>query len=154
MVKDEKGSSGFFEEVVLFAIVSILFVASLAVAVYYEGLKNVEYQKVEFVNEVHNFVNELREYQKLIHDSVEGLYDHHKITGVTWEEIRRDLNPNFNFTIYLIDVSDYKVKYNASWGHTENMSYAYYKIVVYYPANIWVTDYEIHAAKLKVIAWK
>ncbi len=151
----EEGTSGFFEELVLFAVVSILFVATLTVAVYYGSMKTAEYEKVEFVNQVYNFVKEIRGYQPLLHDSVEGLYDYHKIKSVTYDELKRDLIPAFHFYIAIYDVSDYPMKYNATWGNLENSTvYGYYRVVVTYPVDIWVSDHEIHAAKLEVVGWK
>ncbi len=159
---NEEGTSGFFEEIVLFAVVSILFVATLTVAVYYGSLKEAEYEKVEFTNQVYNFMNKVRGYEPLLHDSVEGLYDYHKIKSVSSEELSKSLTPNFNYYIEIIDASDYVIKYNASWSNVPgvtgdnvgDVTYGYYKVVVTYPVNIWVNDHEIHAAKLEVVGWK
>ncbi len=151
---EQKGVSGFFEELVLFIVVSILFVSTMVVAAYYGEMKNVEYQKEELVNEVYNFINKVRSYQPLIHNGVEGLFDYHKIKSVTTEELERDLTPKFKFYITIEDVSDYVMKYDAAWGNPNNITYGYYKVVVDYPANIWVSDHEIHAAKIEVVAWQ
>ncbi len=161
-IKRECATSGFFEEIVLFAIVSILFVSTLTVAVYYGSTKDAEYRKTEFVNEVINFAQKVRGYEPLIHDSVEGLFDYHKIKGVSSDELSKDLTPAFNYYIEVIDVSDYPIKYNASWSNVPGVtgttvwqqSYGYYRVVFYYPVNIWVSDHEIHAAKLEVVGWR
>ncbi len=158
----ERGTSGFFEEIMLFAVVSVLFVATLTVAVYYGSLKNEEYAKVEFTNQVYNFVQKIRGYEPLLHDSVEGMYDYHKIKGISTEDLSRDLTPNFNYYIAIIDESAYPIKYSASWSSDPNVTldnldsiqYGYYKVVVVYPVDIWVSDHEVHAANLEVVGWK
>ncbi len=151
----EKGTSGFFEELFLFAVVSVLFVATLLVAVYYGGVKAQEYEKVQFVNEVYNFALKVRGYQPLIHDTVEGMFDYHKIKSVTYDELAKDLVPGFKFYIAVYDVSDYAMHYNATWGNLKDSNtYGYYKVVITYPVDIWVSDHEIHAAKMEVIGWK
>ncbi len=152
-MKRDYGTSGFFEEIVLFAVVSILFVSSLVVAAYYGSVKAAEYHKEELVNEVYNFVNKVREYQPLVHDGVEGLFDYHKIKSVTYEDLQRDLTPNFKFMMKIIDTSGYVQKFSQQWGNMNN-SYAYYRVVVIYPADIWVSDHEIHSAKIEVVAWE
>lgn len=155
---NESGTSGFFEELILFAVVSILFVATLTVAAYYGSMKAEEYAKVEFANQVYDFVQKVRGYEPILHDSVEGLYDYHKIKSYNsttmHDMIARDLAPSFNFYINITDASDYVVKYNASFGTPYDIQYGYYKVVVIYPVNIWVSDHEIHPARLEVIAWK
>ncbi|NPA74727.1 MAG: hypothetical protein GXO25_01425 [Euryarchaeota archaeon] len=148
----ENATSGFFEEIILFAVVSILFVSSITFAAYYSAMKATEYQKEELVNEVYNFVMKVMGYQPLIHNGVEGLFDYHKIKSVTMEDLKKDLTPNFKFSMTIEDVSDY-YHYSKKWGNISN-SYGYYRVVVIYPVDIWVSDHEIHAAKLEVVAWR
>lgn len=154
----DSGTSGFFEEIILFAVVSILFVATLTMAAYYGSIKAEEYAKVEFVNQVYDFVQKVRGYEPILHDSVEGLFDHYKLKYYDSTElhdmIARDLAPAFNFYINITDASDYPERYNASFGTPYNITYGYYKVVVIYPVNIWYSDHEIHSARLEVIAWK
>ncbi len=155
---NDTGTSGFFEELILFAVVTILFVSTLTMAAYYGSTKAEEYAKVEFINQVYDFVQKVRGYERILHDSVEGLFDYHKIKGYNSTEmhnlIARDLAPSFNFFINITDCSDYVIKYNATFGTPEDIKYGYYKVVVIYPVNIWVNDHEVHPAKLEVIAWR
>jgi hypothetical protein len=153
MIAQERGTSGFFEEIILFAVVSVLFVSTLVMAAYFQSVKSTEYEKEELVNEVYSFVAKVREYQPLIHDGVEGLFDYHKIKSVTYEDLKRDLTPKFNFMMKVIDTSNYKQKISQQWGNL-NDSFGYYRVVVIYPADIWVSDHEIHTAKIEVVAWE
>ncbi len=149
----ERGVTGFFEEIFLFAVVILIFLSTLYTVLYFGSLRAEREKYIELYENVDKFAQSFLGYKKIIRSGTIGLFDYHKLRAITYENIREDLQPAFNFSIKIIDVSEYPVKYNYTYGNETNASYAYYSIMVKYPANIWVSEEEIHVAMVEVRGW-
>ena len=153
MKNKEKGVTGFFEEIFLFAVVILIFLSTLYTVVYFGSLRAEREKYIELYENVDKFAQSFLGYKKIIRSGTIGLFDYHKLRSITYENIKEDLQPIFNFSIKIVDVSEYPVKYNYTYGNETNASYAYYNIMVKYPANIWVSEEEIHVAMVEVRGW-
>lgn len=151
------GSTGFFEDLPAMVIVILTFVLfiGLATNIFNTTTKSRDFQN--FAQEVNNFIEALRAYDGLTHSGIVGLFDAHKVRSLSAENISRDLKPDYNFTIEIIDISGYP--FNCSRKITNGIWYPEKwlemgRSVGYTSVAIWVSDEEIHAAKMVVTIWR
>lgn len=149
-----KGVTGFFEEIFLVMVVTIVFILLLSSILHFQLIRAEREKYVIIYEEVDKFAQSFIGYHKINRWYTVGLFDCHKLLTINYTIIKEDLQPKFNFSIIITDVGKYYMKYNFTYGDYTKSYYAYYRIVVNYPVNIWVNEEEIHPAILTVIGWK
>ena len=151
------GTAGFFEDIPALIIVILTFVLfiGLAASIFQSTLETREYDT--FAQEVNNFIEKVRGYEGLTHSGIVGLFDAHKVRNITASYIKRDLRPDYDFSITILDVSGYPFNCSMNlsseeWNPDRGLEVG--KSVACTSVAIWVSDEEIHAAKMVVAIWK
>lgn len=152
-MRNEGGVAGFFEDIQVLIVVTIsmgIFLASAvnAYASYLSFQDSIRFQK-----DANDFADSLLSYDGLIHEKRRGMLDAFKLGNLDPQKIRQDLQINYEFQIIVNDVSKYP---NASNYDIiiESSSPLGSRRSSVLSANIWISDIEIHAARLAVTIWR
>ena len=160
--KRNDGSTGFFEDLpaMVIVIITVVMFFSLTFNVLQTSFE--DRKAISISEKAMDFTVQLRGYQNLTHENIEGLYDAHKVRDLGVENITRDIWPTygsegFEFSIQIIDVSSYHFNCSRTlatqeWNNTRGLLIG--KAVVSTGIAIWVSDEEIHGARMVVTIWK
>lgn len=158
----KEGSTGFFEDIptMILVILTVVMFFALAFSIVQTSFK--DRTSTSLGEEVMDFMVQLRGYSGLTHNGVEGLYDAHKVRGLSLENVTKDLWSNYDlenyeFSIAVLDVSGYHFNCSRSITTDQYNSTHYLEVgraVVTTGVSIWVSDEEIHAARMEVAIWK
>ncbi|MEM2900480.1 MAG: hypothetical protein QXT63_06770 [Thermoplasmata archaeon] len=152
------GIAGFFEDIPALMVVTIglaIFII-IVLSVYSNYYTTQVYVKIREDGE--SFSKAVRSYEGLKSEywNRDGFFDAKKLMNITAENISRDLHPGYKFSIEIEDVSSYPTKYERK-GENAIVSGKDYqkttKVSVTSGANIFVSDTEIHCARLRVSIW-
>ncbi len=152
--RSRKGVAGFFEDIPALMIVTIsLAIFIIIVLSVFSTYYNAQVY-IKMREDGESFSRAVRSYDGLKADywSRAGVFDSKKLISASAENISRDLHTSYRFSIEVEDVSEYQTKYSTKI--ISGLEFATStKITVTSGANIYVSDTELHCARLRVSIW-
>lgn len=153
----KKGAADFYEEIptVIIAITAIT-IFFLAATVGYANYQT-NYWRIDYQVKCDKFLRDLRAWENLTYNNIEGLFDCRKVVTFTLENLTRAFQPDFDFEINITDTSPYYWKYNRTVKtgpipSTASLQHGIY--VLSCGIAIFVNEEEIHEGKLTVKIWR
>ncbi|MEM4161148.1 MAG: hypothetical protein QW531_04120, partial [Thermoplasmata archaeon] len=129
----------------------------LAATVAYANYQT-NYGRIDYQAKCNKFLRDLRAWENLTYNNMEGLFDCRKVVTFTLDNLTRAFQPDFDFEINITDTSPYYWKYNrtvrtgAIPNNTASLQYGVY--VISSGIAIFVNEEEIHEGKLTVKIWR
>ena len=153
---DKGGTTGFFEDLPALAVVIMSFVIyiSLMNSVLESSTKT--QGELDFSYEVNEFLRSLRSAGCLTHNGVTGLFDYQKVMHLTVENLTREIDVDYDYRVEIMDVSGYYMNYSKSVNTSsveEGQRFEKGMWVGVSSAAIWVSDEEVHSARVVVTIW-
>ncbi|MEM3395812.1 MAG: hypothetical protein QW620_08440 [Thermoplasmata archaeon] len=155
--RSKKGAADFYEEIptVIIAITAITLFFLAATVAYANYQAN--YVRVDYQAKCNKFLRDIRAWENLTYNNMEGLFDCRKVATYTLDNLTRAFLPDFDFEINVTDTSPYYWKYNrtvktGNIPNTASLQYGVY--VISSGIAIFVNEEEIHEGKLTVTIWR
>lgn len=162
MIKDREGAAGFQEDIPALIIVTVALIIFTANGIRAYSMYISYNERTDLARQGSEFSNWLRGYDGLLYESASetGIFDCNKInalaknTSSASSKLEQDFNLKFRYKIQLLDCSSYSLKYNLEICSSEQESnFELGKYVFESPVCIYVSENEIHSAKLITAVW-
>lgn len=157
LARDKNGVTGFFEDLPALAVVLMVFVIYLSLLGGVMDRSTEHHQTINFNEELNEFITQFRSASCLTHDGITGLFDAHKVMALSLDNLTKEIQVDYDSRIEIRDTSGYYMNYSRTLNTTtiqEEERFSMGKGVGITAVSIWVSDEEIHSARVVITIWK